>query len=470
MEDSLVLTFVLGLSILLQLIAAYFALRLIRITREQRAWLLIAAAITLMTIRRMITFYRLVSGDMDKPPDLSAEFVALTISILMVSGIGLISPLFLSIKRSEERIQNQMDYLFTLREVDRVITSNLDLEIMMTVTLEHVVSRLEIDAATILRIDRKSNRLRHAASKGFQSNQQISQADIKIGESYAGHVAQTQKIFGLRDLNGVKLEPNMSKMMASEKFVDYYCVPLVTKGKVEGVLEVFHRSERNPDDEWISFLEAMAGQIAIALENASLVEGLQLSNLELSQAYDTTLEGWSQALDMRDNATEGHTQRVADIVLQLARKMGLNGDSVVDIRRGALLHDIGKMGIPDKILLKPGPLTRAEWDVMRQHPKYAYDLLYPIEYLRSALDIPYCHHERWDGSGYPRQLEAEKIPLAARIFAVVDVWDALNSDRSYRDAWSRKKVINYLEDQSGKHFDPQVVAIFIEFLDEIIEV
>ena len=126
------------------------------------------------------------------------------------------------------------------------------------------------------------------------------------------------------------------------------------------------------------------------------------------------------------------------------------------------MHDIGKMGVPDNILLKPGPLTEEEWEIMRKHPQFAYELLTPIDYLHQALDIPYSHHEKWDGTGYPRGLKGEEIPLAARIFAVVDVWDALTSERPYRPAWSREKAIEYIKTQSGVHFDPQVVEVFLE--------
>jgi putative nucleotidyltransferase with HDIG domain len=188
---------------------------------------------------------------------------------------------------------------------------------------------------------------------------------------------------------------------------------------------------------------------------------LQRAHLELAQAYETTLEGWSRALDLRDQETEGHTQRVTEMTVRLARAIGLSEAELVHVRRGALLHDIGKMGIPDSILLKPGPLTEAEWEVMRKHPSYAHDLLTPIAYLHEALDIPYCHHEKWDGSGYPRGLKGEHIPLAARLFAVVDVWDALCSDRPYRAGWPEKRVREHIRSLAGAHFDREVVRLFL---------
>jgi len=247
--------------------------------------------------------------------------------------------------------------------------------------------------------------------------------------------------------------------------VAYLAIPLIAKGQIKGVLEVFHRRALSPTPEWLAFLEAMAGQAAIAIDNSSLFDNLQRVNTDLVIAYDATIEGWSKALDLRDKETEGHTLRVTDQTLRLARAMGVRDADLVHIRRGALLHDIGKMGIPDQILLKPGPLTDGEWEVMRKHPIYAYELLANIPYLHEALDIPYCHHEKWDGTGYPRGLSGKQIPLAARIFAVVDVYDALTSDRPYRPAWTKEKALAYIREQTGTHFDPDVVAAFLR-LDE----
>jgi response regulator RpfG family c-di-GMP phosphodiesterase len=197
-------------------------------------------------------------------------------------------------------------------------------------------------------------------------------------------------------------------------------------------------------------------------ENAELIANLKKSNVQIRDAYETTLEGWSLALDLRDEETEGHTQRVTDLTVRLARAMHLSEEELVHVRRGALLHDIGKLGVPDAILLKPGKLDAEEWLVMKQHPRYAYGLLYPIQYLRDSLDIPCHHHEKWDDSGYPQGLAGVQIPLAARIFAVVDVYDALLYDRPYRKAWGKEMVLDYIKEQTGKHFDPQIVEIFLK--------
>jgi putative two-component system response regulator len=187
-------------------------------------------------------------------------------------------------------------------------------------------------------------------------------------------------------------------------------------------------------------------------------------NRQLLTAYEATIEGWSHAMDLRDKETEGHSRRVTELTLKLAKAFGMSEEELLHIRRGSLLHDMGKLGVPDSILHKPASLTDEEWTVMRKHPQFAYEMLYPIEYLRSSLDIPYCHHEKWDGTGYPRGLKGEEIPISARIFAIVDVWDALTSDRPYRPAWTKEKALSYIQEQSGKHFDPQLYSLFLKII------
>jgi putative two-component system response regulator len=193
-------------------------------------------------------------------------------------------------------------------------------------------------------------------------------------------------------------------------------------------------------------------------------ENLQAANKRLSDAYEATIEGWSHAMDLRDRETEGHSRRVTELTIKLAQAMGMNEEEIVHMRHGALLHDMGKIGVPDSILHKPDGLTEQEWTIMQEHPKFAYDMLNSIEYLRDALEIPYFHHEKWDGTGYPQGLKGEQIPIAARIFAVADVWDALTSDRPYRPAWSNDEALGYIHEQSGKHFDPRVVELFFKVI------
>jgi HD-GYP domain-containing protein (c-di-GMP phosphodiesterase class II) len=203
------------------------------------------------------------------------------------------------------------------------------------------------------------------------------------------------------------------------------------------------------------------------MDVTQMFDSLQRANMEMALAYEATIEGWSRALDLRDKETEGHSQRVTELAVQMGKAMQLSEDDINRMRYGALLHDIGKLGVPDRILLKTEKLTNKEWLVMRKHPEFAYDMLHPIAYLRDSMDIPYCHHEKWDGTGYPQGLKGEQIPLAARIFSIVDVWDALLSERPYRKVWSKPDTLKYIREQSGKHFDPQIMDVFLkEFGDE----
>lgn len=200
--------------------------------------------------------------------------------------------------------------------------------------------------------------------------------------------------------------------------------------------------------------------------NTKLEDRVHARTKELADAYDTMLEGFARALELRDKETEGHSRRVTENTLKIAQKMGISGEELEEIRSGSILHDIGKISIPDEILHKPGKLTPEERIIVQKHPETAYKLLSPITFLNKAIEIPYSHHEKWDGTGYPQGLKGKRIPLSARIFAVADVWDALSYDRPYNKAWPREKIIQYLIDETGKHFDPQIVNIFLELVDK----
>ncbi|GGS01362.1 HD domain-containing phosphohydrolase [Deinococcus sedimenti] len=243
-------------------------------------------------------------------------------------------------------------------------------------------------------------------------------------------------------------------------------VPVWVSGQLWGVLNVESPRPDAFDRGDIQALETVAAQAGSVLANVSLLDDLRASRDELQAAYDETLAGWARALDLRDRETEGHCQRVTDLTVALARRLGVPEEDLVHIWRGALLHDIGKVGIPDAILHKPGALTEDEWRVMQLHPQMAFDVLRPVAFLHAALDIPYAHHEHWNGGGYPRGLRGEQIPLAARIFSVVDVWDALRSDRPYRRAWTAERALAHLQEQAGRQFDPVVVRAFTALLGE----
>jgi putative nucleotidyltransferase with HDIG domain len=379
-------------------------------------------------------------------------------------------------KHSEKRIEGHMERLRALRTIDNAIAGSLDIRLTLDVFIDQVILQLGVNAADVLLLNPFTNRLDFAAGKGFMTNR-IKNISLKLGDGYAGHVALKREKISIPDmskfisdvdelsddtLNSYQSLFPESFLVNQDNFKSYFALPLIAKGKVKGVLEVFHRSPLEPDDEWFEFLESLAGQAAIAIDNAMMFDDLQQSRDELIMAYDTTIEGWSKALDFRDKETEGHSRRVTDLTVKMARLLGIREEEIVHVRRGALLHDIGKMGVPDDILFKPGKLDDREWEIMRRHPVIAYELLSPISFLRPAVDIPYCHHEKWDGTGYPRRIRGEQIPLPARIFAVIDVWDALMSDRPYRSAWSEEKTRDYIISESNKHFDPDVVQVFLK--------
>lgn len=359
---------------------------------------------------------------------------------------------------AERRLKRQLEHVSALRQIDLSIMASVDLRLTVNILLQQIADQLGADAADCLRIESDMSTLEYVGGRGFHTHA-IERAHPRVANSLTGRAILDRTIVHIPDLTTGLDATQMVKTWRDEGFVGYYAVPLIAKGQVKGVLEIFQRTRLEPNAEWLSFLESFAQQATIAIDNASLFNSLERANVDLTLAYQATLEGWSRALDLRDKETEGHSERVTQMTLELARAFGISDAELVHLRRGALLHDIGKMGVPDRILLKPGPLTEEDWSIMRQHPVFAYELLSPIHYLHAALDIPYCHHEKWDGTGYPRGLKGEQIPPAARIFAVIDVWDALISNRPYRPAWTPDQARNYIRAHAGTHFDPQVVEV-----------
>jgi response regulator RpfG family c-di-GMP phosphodiesterase len=363
-----------------------------------------------------------------------------------------------------EQSQKQVRRLTTLRDIDSAIASSFDLRLTLSILMDQTITHLNVDAVDIGLYQPDIQGLTYIASAGFHIASPT-RPQIRFGEGLAGRVIARQATLHVTDLQNAP-EAKNEMIVRREGFVTYIGIPLIVKGQIKGVFEVFHRAPLSPTLDWMDFLHTLAGQAAIAIDSSQLFESMQRSNQELMQAYDTTLEGWARALEIRDRETEGHTRRVTEMTLRLARYMGLSDAALVNIHRGVLLHDIGKMGVPDHILKKTGKLDAEEWVEMRKHPVYAYNLLSPISYLRGALDIPYCHHEHWDGSGYPRGLQGEQIPLSARIFSVIDIWDALLSDRPYRKAWGREKVVDYLHEVAGTILDPSIVKVFFQMMED----
>ncbi|THF84375.1 PAS domain S-box protein [Deinococcus sp. KSM4-11] len=356
-------------------------------------------------------------------------------------------------------LQRKLEHLTGLHKIDAAITSSPDLYMTLGVVLDEVVAQVEVDAATVQLLDTHAMTLTYAATRGFTAPLPQEPA-TRLGQGLSGRVALTREPVIVNDLRAAALPAIRQAWADREGFCAYAAVPLSAKGKSLGVLGVFRRQPFDEATDWLATLQILAGQAAIAVENTQLFLGLERSNLELGLAYQETIEGWARALDLRDKETEGHSRRVTEMTVRLCRALGVAGVDLVHVQRGALLHDIGKMGIADAILLKPGPLTEEEWVEMRKHPGYAVELLSPIRFLHPAMDIPQYHHEKWDGSGYPHGLRETAIPLTARAFAIVDVYDALTNDRPYRQAWSRTRALTHLQDQAGRHFDPEIIRTF----------
>lgn len=364
---------------------------------------------------------------------------------------------------AKQKIELQLFRLQALRENDHAILGTTDLRVALRAIAEQAKSQLSVDLMSILVFNPPLLTLETVVALGAQSLD-LQTARVNLGESMIGRAALDRRTLSFPDLTESIAIPQDDPWAQIENLQACYSVPLIAKGNIVGVLFLGHRSWLRPNQEWLDFLESLAGQAAMAIESIRAFEDLQRSNYELALAYNRTIEGWSRALDLRDRETKSHTSRVTETTMMLVRMAGMNEKEIMHVKHGALLHDIGKVGIPDSILLREDKLTDDQWEIMRRHPVYAYEMLFPIEYLRPALDIPYCHHERWDGSGYPRGLKGEEIPLAARIFAVVDVWDALSSDRPYRQGWPAEKVYEYIRSQSGTHFDPQAVDLFLRVI------
>jgi HD-GYP domain-containing protein (c-di-GMP phosphodiesterase class II) len=334
------------------------------------------------------------------------------------------------------------------------------LKVTLDFLLGSALAQLEMDGAIIQSLNPYSQTLNSITSRGIYDSR-ILRSFSRMGDDLAGICALERRLIQEPNLEKAAQHSPRARLFKDVGFNSYYAIPLIAKGQVKGVLEVFSQAPYRVTGDWINFFTMLSTQAAIAIDNGELFDNLQRSNMDLMVAYDSTLEGWASALELRDEETEGHARRVTEMTERLAIAVGVQGQELNNIRRGALLHDIGKMGIPDQILLKPGPLNDEEWKVMRTHPELAYKLIAPISFLRSAIDIPYCHHEKWDGTGYPRNLKAEDIPLSARLFAIIDVWDALSSDRPYRKAWDEQKVYDYLLSQTGSHFDPNLLKVFL---------
>ena len=354
----------------------------------------------------------------------------------------------------------ELEVLFKMSTSLRYL-ENLD-EILKAM-LDQILTAIDTDAGAIWLNKHDQGELYLASAKGWYTG--LDNVIIKFNESIVGYTYKHDKPY--------KSVEFVRDNKLSAKALDLTppgwggaMIPIHSHKEKIGVLDVAVPLPRKINDEEIRLLVSIAEMAGIAIHRTSIFEELQAAGIALASAYDETIKGWANALELRDKETEGHSERVTAFTVKMAKNMGISENILIHIYRGSILHDIGKMGVPDTILLKPGPLDEREWEIMRKHPQYAYNMLEAIDYLKPALNIPYCHHERFDGSGYPRNLKVEEIPLEARIFAVIDVYDALTSDRPYRLAWSKNDALAHIRQESGKHFDPQVVELFLALIRE----
>lgn len=383
----------------------------------------------------------------------------------MMDAVGHQLGMFLARQQMYEQMEKQLNHISVLMEIDRAIASSLDLEVIGNIFAEKTIKHLQADAINILLYNQYAQKFSFLYGSGFLK-QKEKQLVLNSSTDLCGKMLLKNEPVFISNFHDEGIICTRSQFAQEEGFVSYYGIPITAKGRLNGVVEIFFRRQFKPDSAWFDFAKSFSLQLAIAVDNALLYEKSQHTQSELLQAYNNTIEGWSYALDLRDKETEGHSRRVTLMAVQIAQHMGMDEEEIAHMYRGALLHDIGKLGIPDNILLKPSPLTEEEWVIMRKHPVYAYEMLSSIAYLKQAMDIPYCHHERWDGAGYPRGLRGNQIPMAARIFSVVDAYDAMLYDRPYRKGLSKEDIVDEISSGTGKHYDPEVVKVFLKMLHE----
>jgi putative nucleotidyltransferase with HDIG domain len=356
----------------------------------------------------------------------------------------------------------QTDRLSLLLHLSQTFNSSLDLDEVLNRVTDEVIAAVRAERGFVMLYDPEGH-LVFRVARGidqktiedplFQVSRGVLERVEREGLPVLTVNAQEDERFGSRE------------SIVSLKVRSILCVPLKNKERKLGLIYVDNRIRSGIFTQTdLDLFGAIASTAAIAIDNASLFKDLQQSKQALEDAYVTTLEGWAHAIELRDHETEGHTHRVTEMAVRFAKYLGMRDEELNHIYRGALLHDIGKMGVSDAVLRKPGPLTDEERFEMEKHPQFAFEMLKPISFLKPAIDIPYCHHEKWDGSGYPRGLKGGQIPLSAQIFSIVDVWDALSHDRYYRKAWSQEQVVTYLLEQQDKSFNSQIVQAFVKIL------
>lgn len=354
-------------------------------------------------------------------------------------------------------------HLSLLLDVSLELSESLDLQAVLQAAIEGAVRVLGLPSGAIYLLDDGGLKLGATVPSLPPGHAHLIAPVPRSEHPHIERALETRAPVFIEDVDSADLSAGERAAVQGRGLTSILYVPIVARGVAEAVLIVGGpRIEGGFPEQDVTLCQMLSAEIGYAIANARLYLAVESAARELRAAYDATLEGWSRALEMRDEETAGHTDRAAELAVELAQGLGIPACDLANVRRGALLHDIGKMAVPDSILHKPGPLDDSEWLIMKKHPEFAYELLRGIGFLNSALDIPYCHHERWDGAGYPRGLAGEDIPLPARIFSVIDVYDALTSDRPYRAAWTTDAALDYIASQAGVQFDPQVVGAFLE--------
>ncbi len=376
--------------------------------------------------------------------------------------LGIISRDVTEEKLALQKVNHELNKLACLRSIDASILERSSAESTLDMIASICIDHLDVDGVIII-----TQLADGQLCSVFRSI--IDTADEPIVKTLKELQISVLEKFGKKkfDLTTIQQINGLELTGTGKDTIRYRSIlPLYVNKKPNGFIQLLSTNPHPDDQEWRDYFVTLAGQTSLAIENVTLISNEEKAYNELLRAHEATIAGWSKALELRDEETKGHSDRVMYLACHLAKRAGLPPEKMTSFRRGVLLHDIGKMGIPDRILLKPGPLTEEEWVIMKTHPVLAYELLSTIPYLHDSLEVPYCHHERWDGSGYPRGLSGEEIPLSARIFAIVDVWDALISDRPYRKGWEPDRIRQYLIDNKAKLFDPILVDIFIELIDK----
>ncbi|HSK87640.1 MAG TPA: HD domain-containing phosphohydrolase [Anaerolineales bacterium] len=350
--------------------------------------------------------------------------------------------------------------------ISRILQASLDVQDPLPAVLALLASAVKADAVTALRYNQPVQRFDLLTTHGL-SAATIARLKLYFESGLADQAVADRQLTWIEDMLISRSDARPISQLTEEGFRSYLALPLIGHNDFLGILEIVWRKPLEIQALDMRFLGRVAEQVALTMERSLIFRDLRHSNEGLVSSYNAMIEGLSRALELRDIETEGHTRRVSVLMMRFGEHMQIPAAQWDAIKQGALLHDIGKLGIPDAILLKPGSLTQREREVMQQHALYGYHILAPIISLRQTLDIALYHHERWNGSGYPYGLQGEQIPLVARLFAVADVFDALTSDRPYRPAWTHTQAVEYLREQAGHLFDPQVVELFLEIADQL---